>query len=145
MQTPDSRLYQTFQIEAPKATHSRPATCEEVECGMYLKGWQMKIDISTPLGEQQARYIKYSSGRSFRVVEQRDGLVVLEFRSGQPCFAEHRVATDLPPIFSVKGGDRNGNPLRTPRRVHKRAEMWVEEFAINQDRLADIQRKGSYE
>lgn len=142
MQTPDSRLYQTFQIEAPKATHSRPATCEEVECDMYLKGWQMKIDISTPLGEQQARYIKYSSGRSYRVVEQRDGLVVLEFRSGQPCFAKHRVATDLPPVFSVKGGDGRGNPLRTPRRVHKKPEFWVEEFAENQDKIAKIHERG---
>src|SRR3546814_9780095 len=39
-------------------------------------------------------------------------------------------------VFRVKGGDRRGNPLRTPTRVHKKPEYWLEEFQENQDRLS---------
>jgi hypothetical protein len=131
---PESAM-QTFAISAPKETHTVPATCEEVECPQYARGWQMKIDLGTPLGQQQARYIKYSSGRSYKIVEQRDGLVTLEFKGGQPCFREHRKRIDRPEKFLVKGGDFRGNPLRTPTRVHKKPEFWVEEFAENQERL----------
>lgn len=134
--------YQTFQVEAPKGTHSVPATCEEVECAAYLNGWRMKIDLGTELGQNQARYVKYSSGRAYEVVDQRDGIVTLQFRQGQDCFAEHRRPVDRPPIFSVKGGDSRGNPLALPRRVHKKPEFWVEEFAENQDRIARIHGKG---
>lgn len=134
--------FQTFQAVAPKETHTVPATCEEVECDQYANGWKMKIDISTPLGQQQARYIKYDSGRSYTVYDQRDGLVTLMFQSGQECFQEHRRAIERDPIFRVKGGDGRGNPLRTPTRVHKRAEFWVEEFALNQDKIKSAIEKG---
>lgn len=126
---------QTFQVVAPKGTHTRPATCEEVECPQYARGWRMKIDLGTELGQRQARYIKHDSGRSYTVVDQRDGLVTLEFAPGQPCFAEHRKRLSIPEIYRVKGGDHRGNPLKTVTRVHKKPEFWVEEFAENQDRL----------
>ena len=126
---------QTFAISAPKATHTRAASCEEVECAQYLRGWKIQVDLNTDLGQQQAHYIKHSSGRSYRVTDQRDGLVTLEFRSGQPCFQEHRVGIGRPEEFLVKGGDYRGNPLRIKTRVHTKPEFWVEEFAENQDRL----------
>ena len=134
--------FQTFQIVAPKDTHTVPATCEDVECAQYKNGWMMKIDISTPLGQQQARYIKYDSGRSYTVHDQSDGLVTLHFRSGQPCFQEHRRAIERDPGFRVTGGDKRGNPLRLPTRVHKKPEFWVEEFAENQQTIADAVEKG---
>jgi len=126
---------QTFQIVAPEETHTREASCEEVECRAYANGWRMKIDLQTDLGQKQAYYIKHDSGRSYRVVGQADGLVELEFRANQPCFAVHRVRLERPEIYRVKGGDHRGNPLRTLTRVHKKPEFWVEEFAENQDRL----------
>jgi hypothetical protein len=133
---------QTFQVTAPKATHTRRATCEEVECPQYLRGWRMKLDLGTELGQKQAYYIKHSSGRAFKVVSQRDGLVELEFKPNQDCFAEHRVRIDRPEIYRVKGGDYRGNPLRTPVRTHKKPEFWVEEFAQNQDRLRTLTERG---
>ena len=126
---------QTFQVVAPKSTHTRQVTCEEAECRAYRNGWRMKLDLQTELGQKQAYYIKHSAGRSYKVIAQRDGLVELEFSANQPCFAEHRVRTDLPEIYRVKGGDYRGNPLKTVTRVHKKPEFWVEEFAENQDRL----------
>lgn len=141
----DPRYVQTFQVTAPKSTHTKPATCEDVECKAYANGWKMVLDLGTELGQRQAHYIKYSSGRSYRVESQQDGLVTLVFRAGQPCFAEHRVRTDRPEVYRVKGGDYRGNPLRTPTRTHKKPEFWVEEFAENQDRIAEAQKRGSYE
>lgn len=134
--------YQTFQIVAPKDTHTVPATCEEVECVHYLRGWMMKIDLGTELGKRQAHYIKYSSGRAFTWENLGDGLVTLTFRSGQKCFQEHRKAIERDPVFRVKGGDKRGNPLRVPTRVHTKPEFWVEEFAENQQKIADAVEKG---
>lgn len=137
-----SRAYQTFQIVAPKDTHTVPATCEDVECAMYLNGWRMKLDLGTELGKRQASYIKHQSGRAFKVLSQRDGLVELEFSASQPCFQEHRKSIERPEVFRVKGGDFRGNPLKTVTRVHKKPEFWVEEFAENQDRLKNAIEKG---
>lgn len=133
---------QTFQVTAPISTHTRKATCEEVECEQYARGWKMRIDLNTELGQKQAWYIKYHSGRSFKKVGAQDGVVDLEFAANQPCFQEHRVRIDRPEIYRVKGGDYRGNPLRTPTRVHKKPEFWVEEFAINQDRLKTQMERG---
>lgn len=130
-----SRAYQTFQIVSPVSTHTREATCEEVECEQYLRGWRMRIDLNTDLGQRQALYIKFQSGRSFKKIFAMDGLVELEFAANQPCFAEHRIRTDRPEVYRVKGGDHRGNPLKTLTRVHKKPEFWLEEFQENQDRL----------
>ena len=133
---------QTFQVTAPVSTHTRKASCEEVECGSYLRGWRMKIDLGTELGQKQAYYVKHHSGRSYNVVDQRDGLVTLEFPGGQPCFEEHRVRNQLPERFLVKGGDHRGNPLGTVTRVHKKPEFWLEEFQENQDRIKTRVERG---
>lgn len=134
--------YRTFQVEAPKETHTRLATCEEVECQQYLRGWRMQIDLSTDLGQKQAHYIKNLAGRSYKKISAVNGLVELEFAANQPCFGEHRVPNGRPEIFRVKGGDHRGNPLRTPTRVHKKAEFWLEEFQTNQDRLKTAEERG---
>lgn len=128
---------QTFQVMAPTATHTRKASCEEVECGSYLRGWRMSIDLGSELGQKQAYYIKHHSGRSYKVTGQREGVVELEFAANQPCFSEHRVPNGLQAIFRVKGGDHRGNPRRTLTRTHKRPEFWVEEFAENQQLLKE--------
>lgn len=137
-----ARAMQTFQVVAPEATHTVPATCEEVECAQYANGWKMKIDLGTELGQKQAYYIKHHSGRSYTVESQQDGIVTLIFRGNQPCFQEHRKRLERPEIYRVKGGDHRGNPLKTLTRVHKKPEFWVEEFAENQDRLKRAIEKG---
>ena len=137
-----AEAYQTFQIVAPKDTHTVPATCEEVECEMYLKGWKMKIDLATELGQRQAHYIKHDSGRSFTYENRGEGLVTLYFHANQRCFQQHRKSIERPPVFRVKGGDSRGNPLRLPTRVHEKPEFWVEEFAENQDKIATAIEKG---
>jgi len=130
--------YKTFQVEAPISTHTRVATCEEVECEQYAKGWSMRIDLGSQLGQKQAHYIKHSSGRAYKVVGQNGGLVTLEFSPNQPCFQNHRVKAGLPEIFKVKGGRDGYNPRGTPTRVHTRAEFWLEEFNEHQDRIQTV-------
>lgn len=131
----DPRRMVTFQMAAPKSTHFRKASCEEVECAQYVRGWRMRIDLTAELGQKQAHYIKHSSGRSYKVVQQNNGLVELEFAPNQPCFKEHQVRLQRPDIYRVKGGDYRGNPLNIPTRVHKNPAHWVEEFQENQDNL----------
>jgi len=142
MSRPGPEAFQTFQAVAPKETHTVPATCEQVECDHHIKGWAMKLDLSTELGQKQAHYIKHSSGRVYEIKDQRDGLVTLIFRPGQTCFRDHVRQIERDPIFRVRGGDSRGNPLRTPTRVHKKPEFWVEEFAEHQDRIATAIKKG---
>lgn len=140
----DAQHYQTFQIAAPVATHWRKVPCDGLpgNCHAAEHGWKMTLDLNTGLGQQQARYIKYQSGRRYEIAEQKDGMVTLVFPGGQPCFATHRVRTDRPETYAVKGGDFRGNPLNSVTRVHKKPEFWVEEFAQNQDRIAEIQKRG---
>lgn len=136
-----AEAYQTFEIVKPKDTHTVEASCEEVECQAYANGWKLMVDLGTDLGQKQAYYIKYHSGRSY-TYDQRDGLVTFVFRSGQKCFQEHRRDLERDPVFRVKGGKDGRNPLKLPTRVHKKAEYWVEEFALNQQTIADAVEKG---
>jgi hypothetical protein len=132
---------QTFQVRAPAGAY-RLGTCEEAECEHYARGWKMQIDLQSELGQKQAYYIKHQSGRSFTHEVLPSGLVELVFKGGQPCFREHKIRNDVPDTFLVKGGDARGNPLKTPTRVHKRPEFWVEEFAQNQARIAEVHQRG---
>jgi hypothetical protein len=140
--TVGAEYYRTFQVEAPVSTHTRRATCEETQCEQYLRGWRMKLDLTTELGQKQGYYIKHQSGRSYKIIGQADGLVEFEFAANQPCFREHRVRLERPEVYRVKGGDHRGNPLKTPTRVHKRPEFWLEEFQDNQDKINRVIEKG---
>lgn len=133
--------YSTYGILRPTQTHSRAASCAEVECDAYRLGWATPVDESTDLGQRQAGWIRHHAGR--RYVERRDGaLTRFEFHPEQPCFAEHRVPLDRPSLFLVKGGDWRGNPRRIPVRRHASGRDWVDDFGEHQDRLAELHRRG---
>lgn len=136
-----TRAMQTFSIRAPKGGLV-PISCEDVECANYARGWKMVLDLNSELGQKQAYYIKHQSGRAYTVESQVDGLVTLIFAPNQDCFEQHKVRNDLPEVFSIRGGDFRGNPLKTPTRVHKKPEFWLEEFAENQDRIATAKKEG---
>lgn len=122
---------QTYSIAAPLATHTRPATCAEVECLPYRNGWNTDVDEATVLGQQQAGYIRSQAGRAY--TESRIGnLTRFVFLAGQQCFAAHRVSLERPEIYLVKGGDWRGNPIGLTRR-HTKPAHWVEDFAEHLD------------
>lgn len=136
-------LYRTFEISSPLSTHWRMATCTEVECQASQRGWRTVIDTSTPEGAERANYIRLHSGRAYTVAETPGSPhVAFTFPAGQRCFAQHKVRLERPELFVVREGDWRGNPRGTAPRRHSRAEHWVEEFGLHQDRLADRYKQG---
>jgi hypothetical protein len=134
----------SFSIRAPLETHWRKATCAEVNCQHYLRGWASEVDESIDLGQFQASYIRTESGRGFRESRTESGLTRFEFLPGQRCFHsdEHRVRdNDVAELYVVRDGDWRGNPLRTPA-VRLSADGWVNEFGENQERVIKI-REGA--
>lgn len=131
----------TYSVIAPKDTHWRQATCEEVNCGHSRDGWKTIVDESTTLGQMQAHFIRKESGRQFTAERGEDGLTVFTFTSGQPCFQRHQIKLDRQELYLVRGGDKRGNPTGF-RRQHTRPEHWVEDMQENQDRLRSAIEEG---
>lgn len=132
--------YKTYSIVAPLATHFRPATCEEIGCEHYTKGWQVRVEGLSPQMLHAAR----TSGRKYAELTAAAGETWLVFEAGQPCFkrTEHRVPVGRPELFIVRDGDRRGNPRGTRARQHLRPELWQEDFAEHQQGLADAIERG---
>lgn len=128
--------YKTYAISSPHDRTVKTA-CEDAGCLAWRYGWETTVDESSDLGKAQARYIRRSSGRTFR--ESRSGaLTVFRFESGQRCFSNHRTR---PEVFFTRDGDWRGNPTGR-KTVHTRPEFWVEDFAENQQAVADRIEKG---
>ena len=142
--------YRTFSVRSPIQTHTRPATCKEVECDAYRNGWRTTIDTAARLpggftGLDQADFIRSRSGRAFVESWVSATVVVFEFAPGQQGFSpahDHRVSLNRPEWFFVRSGDWRIVPARHEIIQHTRARFWVEEFAENQQRLADIHNRG---
>jgi hypothetical protein len=132
--------YKTYQIMAPRSTHMRKATCAEVECVNWARGFRVTCDVSTGLGQGQARYITHHSGRKFDS-DTADEMVTFTFPPGTECFASHEVPLEREPLFVVREGDYRGNPRGT-RPITRNAADWVDDFANHQDKLADRINRG---
>lgn len=134
-----SRLYKTYQIANPLATHYRKATCAEVQCEHYLKGWRLRSDILQPKDLQAIK----DSRRKYTVADDGTGVLWLCFEAGQPCFkaSTHRTSVERPEIYRVGRGDwRSYNPRDAY--VHKTPEDWLDDFANHQDRIMKTHRRG---
>lgn len=131
--------YKTYGVAAPRATHTRPATCEEVNCPAWRNGWKTIV----PTVSLQADYIRNADhGRHYTETTADAGMAEFVFPPGQRCFnaANHVTSLHREPIYTVRGGDwraRTG-----PVRRHTRAEDFVEDFALNQQAIADVHKKG---
>lgn len=136
-----ARAFQTWGVSAPVNTHWRDATCEEVECAHYLRGWRTVVDPATQQGAAQVYYIRQDRSRSCTEERLADGKLSFTFRPNQRCFTQHRVRIPRPEIFYVRGGDWRGNPTGL-RRLHTHPEHWVEEHADNQSKIAEILKRG---
>lgn len=127
---PADPAVKTFGLRAPKETHTRSASCEEVGCQNYIYGFRISLDKAI-----QHRLIKdvRDSGRPFQ--ENEDGGVIhFIFASGTKCFAAHTVSLEREPLYVVR--DLNGG------RKHTKPEHWVEEFAENQIKLVEKIQEG---
>lgn len=136
-----AQFFKTYTIASPVETHYRDASCKEVECQHYLKGWVTALDISTVNGASTANWIRMHSGRAFTYTQT--GLVVkFVFPPGQRCFIQHKVSLQRPEFFIVQGGDWRGNPMSIEEYRHKTAENWVEDCALHQDKIATAHQRG---
>lgn len=136
----NSQAYKTYQIVAPKSSHFRKATCEEINCPNYLHGWRTTLDATN---EGAIHYIRKQSGRKFVESRNEVGQVVFEFVAGQTCFASdtHLTRIGKPELYVVRDGDWRGNPRGTSPRTHKNAQDWQEDFAEHQDKInTEIER-----
>ncbi len=132
--------YKTYQVSAPLASHHRKATCKEVECKAWREGFVSKLDVSTSLGQRQARYIEQKSGRRF--LSTRSGTIITyRFPFGQECFRSHTVPLEREPFFIVKGGDFRGNPRGIPA-VQRSMADWIDDFANHQAGVAEVRARG---
>lgn len=148
-----SWAYKTYVIKAPLRTHWRKATCKEVECKAFRKGWKTVVPVDSP----QAQYIRTMSERIYKeypAVSHDEttqaevplvGMTCFDFPPGEQPFASpehdnHRIPLERDPLFIVRGGDYRGNPTGYRRR-HTKPEFWVEDFAIHQQHRADLQNK----
>lgn len=132
--------FKTYQIVAPLKSHWRKASCEEVQCQSFARGFKSVIDTSTSLGQQQARYIENVSARVFGKT-QEGSMITYVFPAGQACFTQHRRPLEREPFYVVRDGDHRGNPRGT-RPVQRRAAEWVDDFAEHQQGLADRMNRG---
>jgi hypothetical protein len=127
----------------------RQATCAEVRCPAQENGWVTTVDEATPLGRQQAAYIRercrpagavlaptleprarYTEGRT------ENGWTSFAFGPGQECFAAHTTTEPVAELFIVRNGDWRAH-LGTVR-THTRGELFVEDFAEHQAGLARL-------
>lgn len=133
------QAYKTYGAAMPLKTHWVPASCEDVDCEPFLKGWSINV---TPLSEQDLSTIK-KFGYRYQVLPVSAEETLWIFDAGQPCFksSEHRMQV-RPPVFYTRPGDWRGNPTGQRPYVHASAENWVDDMATHLDRLKAEQQKG---
>lgn len=122
----------TYGVQIPK----RRATCKEVDCPHYLKGWSTTVATSS----QDESLIRASGRRWSNMEPLPGGFRRYTFPAGQACFAasRHRVAVDSP-LFYKRGGDWRAIVTQA---VKMRPSDWVDDFANHQQALADKQQEG---
>ena len=131
------RAYKTYSIDRSRETHTREATCVEVECTAHVNGWQTFIDESDDKGAAQAYYIRRESGRGYVEEFNEHGVTVFTFGAGQVCFSSgdnvHRISLDREEFYAVQRGDwrRFGQKF-----THSSPDSWLNDFGSHQDQLA---------
>lgn len=130
--------YISYAIHAGRDT-SVVAACKDVGCQFWAHGWETTVDEATPLGQQQAAYIRRKSERTFTERRTGAGLTVFRFEAFQRCFTEHRTRPDQ---FWRRDGDFRGVPQGGQVLRHARAQDWIEDFQEHEGSLADERQKG---
>lgn len=130
----DPQHYQTYSIRRGSDV-TVVAACQDVDCANWRNGWDVILDESTMKGRQLAG-IARRSGRTFTETKNAAEMTVFRFDSRQRCFENHLTHPD---IFTRTHGDfrQTFGSFR-----HTNARDWTEDFAENQQRLAEAQQKG---
>ena len=130
----------TYGLRAPLATHFREATCEEVGCEPYRRGWVTWLDS---IAQSDLIQTVRNSGRKPSAVLHEDGRIGFVFEAGTRCFKAHlhRLPLDREPLYVVRAGDWRGNPTGE-QRVHVRGTDWVEDMQESLEQTRRRQERG---
>jgi hypothetical protein len=128
------QLYKTYAIKQPLATHWRNATCAEVDCPRYLRGWQTVLGMADQDGQNAAAWIRSMSGLKFTEEITGPQQVTFRFPAGQLCPhsnpahpKRHKLPLGRPPVLLMRHGDHRGNPDGT-QRLFRTAEDWRDDM-----------------
>lgn len=114
-----------------------PKFCPERHCGHWAHGWVTALDVSTELGQKQARYIIDQSGRHWKA--QQDGSKVqFFFLPGQQCFTDHRIPLEREPLFTFK----HSHLVTAERATVINGREWLDRFGQNQLNLKETIERG---
>lgn len=127
----------TYAIHAPLSTHWRTISCQEAGCLAQHNGFATKVDEATELGQRQAGFIRYRSGKPYRETRE-GGITVFTFPPGVECFVQHKTRRARPSLFVVRRGDWRGH--FGTQTIHTSPDAWKDDFASHQDRLARARR-----
>jgi hypothetical protein len=136
------RFYKTYQIAAPIDTHTRRATCAEIDCTAYLEGWTYP---KSKLVAEDLYDLVTHAGKRYREVKLDDSSeTYLVFEPGQMCFqaATHRLSLERPELFFAgRGHFRSGYSARSANRFDN-GEDWADSFATHQEIINRIVEEG---
>lgn len=131
---------QAYRSFGMSVTRRISATCAEVDCEHWLKGW---ITTVLPASEDEGVIIAACDGRvdgMHRAYDRRilsdDGFMRYYFPPGQPCFkaSTHSVPWDF--AFHHRDGDWRGNPTGL-KVAHPDGTSWRDEFGEHQQRIKE--------
>tara|TARA_R100000808_G_C2124537_1_gene135030 strand:+ start:229 stop:621 length:393 start_codon:yes stop_codon:yes gene_type:complete len=107
----------TYRAIKPIATHFRQATCQEVNCLNYTRGWKTIL----PVNHEGINWIRQSNYRYNEVTDLDNNMVEFIFEAGQNCFkqSKHVISLDKPAIFAIQ--DANGLKKQE-------ANEWIDKF-----------------
>jgi hypothetical protein len=131
--------YKNYALRAPAKTHTRQATCAEVECRAYVNGWTLvKEELTAEL-----LHIATHSGRRYREVDIESGKTLLVFEPGQICFGfkTHRVTMDRPAFFYAGQGRHDVFSIRNARQYDK-PEQWMDDMHCDSDKATNRLERG---
>lgn len=128
-----------FGFSAPIRTHFSKATCEEVACDKFIRGWDTTLlEGDRGLGDKMAWVIRNGPEKfSFTEMRLEDGSTLFHFSAGQRCFqrALHRKRIlELNPHYYVRTLQDG---------VHKlNSGSWMGLMHDHQDKLLTAHQRG---
>lgn len=129
----------TYRVSSPILTHTRPATCDEVDCPQWINGWDTIVakgsDLEALIRETARGHGPDGVRRPFARVSDTGPTLTFHYAPGTPCFrmSLHRTSLHRPEFYTKRAGDWRQD--RGLIRRHTKPEHWVEDSQENFDKV----------
>lgn len=123
-----------WRADRPTATHSRPASCAEVDCDEYRHGWITVLNETDYAQADLADLIRVRYRGRFKA-DTVAGTTTFRFEPGTECFkaSTHRVAIQRPAETSRL--DRATGRLL---KAYDRPDQWLDDMRAEHERLGVV-------